>query len=404
MKEPLMDTTPSPYLPEEIFGVPTNSGSAPRAFIAPQRYIQGLGVIDRLGEFVSLVGTTSVAVLASSRAQEGDGSRASVALTAGGIESRFATFGGECTLEEVDRHVAELRDSAIGAIVALGGGKCVDAGKAIAHRLGIPVVVVPTLASNDAPCSALSVMYRPDGTSTGVEFFPMSPALVLVDTGIIASAPERFLVSGMGDAMATWYEAKVAIENPDGFSSIRGRPTIAAAAIGKACAETLFEHGVGGAASVAGGLVDHSLEQVVEANTLLSGLGFESGGLAAAHGVAQSCNLVEAVHDEYLHGEMVAFGLMTQLVMEDRPAEARRVAEFFCAVGLPVHLGHLSLSPSDRDALSAIATGTVEFPTTPNMPMVVDHDLVTSSFAAAHEIGIATVIDVGDDAYGRLHS
>ena len=265
-------------------------------------------------------------------------------------------------------------------------------------------MIVPTLASNDAPCSALAVMYRADGTSTGVEFFPRSPSLVLVDTGIIASAPERFLVSGMGDAMATWYEASVAINNPAGFSSIRGRPTIAAAAIGEACAKTLFEHGVGAAAAVANGAVDHSLEQVVEANTLLSGLGFESGGLAAAHGVAQSCNLVDTVHDRYLHGEMVAFGLMTQLVMEDRPSEARRVAEFFCSVGLPVHLGHLSLSPDDEDSLSTIADGTVDFPTTPNMPMEVDRPFVLKSFAAAHEIGTATVNDVGDDSYLRLHA
>jgi glycerol dehydrogenase len=395
--------TATPYQPADVFGVVTVAGAAPRAFISPQRYVQGLGVLDRLGEFIGLVGSTNAALLASSRAQEIEGARAERALTAAGVGSTFATFGGECTLDEVDAHVDRLSDSGVDVIVALGGGKCIDTGKAVAHRLGLPVVVIPTVASNDAPCSALSVMYRTDGTSTGVEFYPNSPALVLVDTGIIASAPERFLVSGMGDAMATWYEARVAIENPNGFSSIRGRPTIAAAAIGEACATTLFAHGVGAAAEVASNTVDHNLEQVVEANTLLSGLGFESGGLAAAHGVAQSCNAVAHVHDNYLHGEMVAFGLMTQLVMEDRKAEARRVAEFFCSVGLPVHLGHLSLSPSDSHFLTVIADGTVEFDTTPNMPMEVDRAMVLAAFAGAHDVGIATVNEFGDDAYGRLH-
>ncbi len=399
-----MNTTPTPYLPEETFGVATASGSAPRAFISPQRYVQGLGILDRLGDFIDLVGSTNAAVLASSRAQQIEGARAERALTAAGISSTLATFGGECTLEEVNAHVDRLEGSGVDVIVALGGGKCVDTGKAVAHRLGLPVVVVPTLASNDAPCSALSVMYRTDGTSTGVDFYPNSPALVLVDTGIIASAPERYLVSGMGDAMATWYEARVAIENPKGFSSIRGRPTIAAAAIGEACAKTLFEHGVSAAAAVAAGTVDQSLEDVVEANTLLSGLGFESGGLAAAHGVAQSCNAVAQVHDNYLHGEMVAFGLMTQLVMEERASEAKRVAEFFCSVGLPVHLGHLSLTPSDASSLTVIADGTVDFPTTPNMPMQVDRALVLSAFAEADGIGNAAVADRGDDAYRRLHT
>jgi len=402
-KEPMMNDEVTPYLPEEMFGVATDSGALPRAFISPQRYVQGAGVIDRLGEFIGIVGADTVAILASERAQRTEGARAVRSLNAAGVDSHFLTFGGECTLDEVQSHVGSLQGSNVQAVIALGGGKPVDAGKAIAHRLGLPVVIVPTLASNDAPCSALAVMYLSDGTSSGVEFYPASPALVLVDTGIIASAPERFLVSGMGDAMATWYEAKVAIENPAGTSSIRGRPTIAAAAIGEACANTLFEHGARAAAAVANGIVDRSLEDVVEANTLLSGLGFESGGLAAAHGVAQSCNLVTAVHDNYLHGEMVAFGLMTQLAMEGRPAEARRVAEFFCSVGLPVHLGHLSLSPTDSASLSAIAVGTVEFPTTPNMPMKVDETLVLSSFAEAHDIGVATVRDVGDDAYQRLH-
>ena len=399
-----MTDSVAPYQPEEMFGVVTASGSAPRAFISPQRYVQGLGILDRLGEFIGLVGATSAALLASSRGQRIEGARAEGALTAAGIPSTFATFGGECTLEEVNTHVDRFEGSGVDVIVALGGGKCVDTGKAVAHRLGLPVVVVPTLASNDAPCSALSVMYRTDGTSTGVDFYPNSPALVLVDTGIIASAPERYLVSGMGDAMATWYEARVAIENPNGFSSIRGRPTIAAAAIGEACAKTLFEHGVQAAAAVAAGTVDESLEDVVEANTLLSGLGFESGGLAAAHGVAQSCNLVPAVHDTYLHGEMVAFGLITQLVMESRESEARRVAEFFCSVGLPVHLGHLSLSPSDTDSLTVIADGTVDFPTTPNMPMRVDRPLLLFAFAEAHRIGTTAVGDRGDDAYRRLHA
>ena len=164
-----MNTTPTPYLPEETFGVATASGSAPRAFISPQRYVQGLGILDRLGDFIDLVGSTNAAVLASSRAQQIEGARAERALTAAGISSTLATFGGECTLEEVNAHVDRLEGSGVDVIVALGGGKCVDTGKAVAHRLGLPVVVVPTLASNDAPCSALSVMYRTDGTSTGVD-------------------------------------------------------------------------------------------------------------------------------------------------------------------------------------------------------------------------------------------
>src|SRR5262249_41747291 len=155
-------------------------------------------------------------------------------------------------------------------------------------RLGVPVAIVPTLASNDAPCSALSVLYTPAGVSSGVEFYPSSPALVVVDTAIVAAASERYLVAGMGDAMATWYEATVCLRNPRGISCVGARPTLASSAIGETCAATLYERGAAAAAAVRRGTVDAELDAVVEANTLLSGLGFESGGIAAAHGFAQS--------------------------------------------------------------------------------------------------------------------
>jgi len=76
-------------------------------------------------------------------------------------------------------------------------------GKIVADRLGIPVVVVPTIASTDAPCSACAVVYNEEGVVVRVEYQKRNPDLVLVDSEIIAQAPERFLVAGMGDALAT---------------------------------------------------------------------------------------------------------------------------------------------------------------------------------------------------------
>jgi glycerol dehydrogenase len=266
------------------------------------------------------------------------------------------------------------------------------------------VIIVPTLASNDAPCSASSIIYDPGGGFAAVEFYRESPALVVVDSGVIAAAPERFLVSGMGDAMATWYESRVTLENTAGRSVLGGRPTIAAAAIGEACAATLFRHGVAAAASVAAGAVTPDLEDVIEANTLLSGIGFESGGLAAAHGVGQSLTAIHEVHDNHLHGEMVAFGVMTQLAMEDRQDEARAVGEFFASVGLPVRLEHLAIDPSNDAALELVARGTVAFPTTVNMPFPVDESVVLAALAAADEIGAEVSGQIGEASYRRLHA
>jgi glycerol dehydrogenase len=311
------------------------------------------------------------------------------------------TFKGECSIEEIDRHVDSLRNESLDCLLAVGGGKCVDAGKCVAYRLGIPVVVVPTLASNDAPCSALSVLYSPEGVSTGAEFFPDNPAIVIVDTGVVANASERFLVAGMGDAMATWYEARVCMQNPDARTTIGARPTLASCAIGEVCAQTLFADGEAAAQAVVSNEVDVPLENVVEANTLLSGLGFESGGLAVAHGIAQAYTAVPEVNDNYLHGEMVAMGTMTQLMMESE-GEAKQVAEFFCKVGLPVHLGQISLGTNDKDAIETVIEGAMAWPSVHNMPMTMTADLLRKSILDAHGMGLRISKSIGDGAYRRL--
>ncbi len=394
------------YLPHAVFAAPDRAGSpVPRVFIAPGRYVQGPGVLRSVGRYLTLLDTKRAALLMSARGHQGDGMVLQASLRDAGIEPVPRTFGGECSLEEIDAHVAALSTERVDCVIAAGGGKCIDAGKAIAFRLGTASAVVPTLASNDAPCSALSVLYSREGVSTGAEFYPDSPALVVVDTDVVAAAPERYLVAGMGDAMATWYEARACLANPAASTMVGARPTIASAAIGEVCARTLFEHGLAAAAAVAAHTVNDALETVVEANTLLSGLGFESGGLAAAHAVAQSFTGIPKVHAGYLHGEMVAMGTLAHLMMEQRPDEARKVAEFFAAVGLPVHLGQLSLDASEREAaLDVVVEGALDVPFIDNMPPPVTAALVRTSLLDADALGVAVAADVGDAPYRRLHA
>jgi glycerol dehydrogenase len=393
-----MDTSKS-YFPQVMFGSDTEQ--VPRVFVAPQRYIQGKGVLDNVGRYLSLVNAKRAGILISKRGQEADGVRIVDSLQRSKIDPVVTTFKGECSIEEIDRHVDSLRNESLDCLLAVGGGKCVDAGKCVAYRLGIPVVVIPTLASNDAPCSALSVLYSPEGVSTGAEFFPDNPAIVIVDTGVVANASERFLVAGMGDAMATWYEARVCMQNPDARTTIGARPTLASCAIGEVCAQTLFAEGEAAAQAVVSNEVDVPLENVVEANTLLSGLGFESGGLAVAHGIAQAYTAVPEVNNNYLHGEMVAMGTITQLMMESE-GEAKRVAEFFCKVGLPVHLGQISLGTNDKDAIETVIEGALTWPTVHNMPMTVTADLLRKSIMDAHGMGLRISESIGDGAYRRL--
>jgi glycerol dehydrogenase len=391
------------YRPSEVFA-PAGAGEAPRVFIAPQRYVQGKDVLAHMGRYLSLVRARRAAILISTGGQARHGRLLAESLRVAGIDSVVCVFGGECSLEEIEKHTRALKPKNVDCVLAVGGGKCVDAGKAVAFRLDTPVVVAPTLASNDAPCSALSVLYSTAGVSTGVEFYPCSPALVVVDTGIIAAASERFLVSGMGDAMATWYEASVCLRNERAVTTVGARPTIASVAIGEICAQTLFQEGAAAAAAVANKTVNASLEAVVEANTLLSGLGFESGGLAAAHGFAQSFTALPRANANHLHGEMVAMGTLAQLMLESRLDEARRVARFFAQVGLPVHLGQLSIDAGDASAVDTIVEGAMAFPFIGNMPMEIDAQVLRKGLLGAHDLGLAVAQQAGDAPYRRLHA
>lgn len=396
------------FFPQPIFsGEEADPPSVPRVFIAPHRYIQGKGVLDHLGRYLSLISSKQAALLIFAEGSEQIGKRIIQSLQQAQVHPVMVTFGGECSHEEVDRVLAILNseDTPVDCLIAVGGGKCLDTGKNVAYRLSIPVVICPTIASTDAPCSAASVMYTQEGVLKGAEFYPNSPAIVAVDTGVIAEAPVRHLISGMADALATCYEARTCFQNPQARSIVGARVTLAAVTIAEVCAKTVFDYGLDAAAAVRHREVNEALERVVEANTLLSGVGFESGGLAAAHAVAGGLTELPTVHENFLHGEMVAMGLLSHLMLEGDLDEAKRVARFMAKLGLPVHLGHLALDPDkDFEVLhEAMAAGMVTSPFVHNEPFEVTADKILTALLQAHKLGLEVTVSIGDAAYREIH-
>lgn len=380
-------TTPLPFSPHAVFsGTPDNRGEPPRVLFSPHRYIQGKDVIDHMGRYLSSISSCRPAVIATAGGRLRFGERVEGRLRASGISPHFENFSGECSTEEVDRLAGAIRKSGrtTDSVIAIGGGKCIDAGKCVAFRLSVPAVICPTIASTDAPCSATSVMYSQDGVGKDPEYFPSNPALVIVDTGIIAKSPVRHLIAGMGDALATFYEARTCYENPSGRNMLGARPTIAALAIAELCARTVFEHGRPAVEAVRGGVINESLERIIEANTLLSGVGFESGGLAAAHAMAAGMTVIPVLHREYLHGELVAFGLLAHLILEDELEEARRVARFLAEIGLPVSLAQLQLNrDTDSGILMEAMEASAKIPFAVNEPFAVTPEKLYAAFLAA---------------------
>jgi glycerol dehydrogenase len=357
-------------------------------FCAPSRYVQGRQATRFLGQEMKTLGLSGPAlIIAGSHAEKLLGNIWAETFSESACKYEVVFFGGECTSAEIKRCKQAATALAARVIVGAGGGKLLDTARAVASELDLPVVNCPTLASTDAPCSALSVVYSEEGQVQEYKFYKRNPDLVLVDTSIIARAPARLLAAGMGDALATWFEART-VKEACKANQVGGKTTISAEALALLCYETLLNDGLQALQAVQQQSVTPALERIVEANTLLSGLGFESGGLAVAHSVHNGLTTIPETH-HYYHGEKVAFGLIVQLVLEGRSSETiNEVLSFSDSVGLPICLKDLGICSLSRESCRKLAErATAPGETAHNEPFEVTAEMLADAVMAADAIG-----------------
>ena len=360
-------------------------------FVSPGKYIQGKGALKESGNHIRSIGTKAMVIGGKHGLHAVNKDLAASCLEAG-VENFEELFNGECCDSEIHRLTQAALHQDADVIVGAGGGKALDTAKVTAWRLNLPVVIIPTIAATDAPCSACAIVYTPDGVVEKIESSSRNPELVLVDSKIIAESPERLLISGMGDALATWFEAEIC-SLTRAPNCVGGTCTQAALMIAQTCYDNLLEYGPDAVAACRVNAVTPALEKIIEANILLSGLGFESGGLAAAHSIHDGLTALEETHSCY-HGEKVAFGTITQLILQDAEADIlSEVMDFCISIGLPTTLAHLGLADSDRQKLmpvgiKACAQGTFMA----NMPFPITPDAVVDAMLTADAMGKEAVI------------
>lgn len=353
---------------------------------SPSRYVQGRGELAHLYEHCEKYGKDLFVLVSASGKKRVEGK---IAQSVEGTDAKvvYETFNGECSQKEIDRVVEAFKASGCSVVVGIGGGKIHDTAKAAAYYADAPVVIVPTIASTDAPCSALSVIYTDEGVFERYLFLPANPTVVLVDTDIVAAAPARLLVSGMGDALATYFEAR-ACQASGASNCVGGKVTLAAMSLARLCYETLLADGLKAKLAVERHVCTKAVENVIEANTYLSGVGFESGGLAGAHAIHNGLTAIPETHSLY-HGEKVAFGTLVQLVLENAPLEElEEVLEFCTEVGLPTTLADLGVeNPTQEQLMEVAKLACADADTLHNMPFPVDAESVYAAILAADELG-----------------
>jgi glycerol dehydrogenase len=277
--------------------------AAVKSITSPMKFLIQAGLLADLGKHIKQYGDAGL-IICDPFIAEKAAADSKASLAEHGVKGVFTVFGGESSDEEINRQQAEFDQAGCRFVVGIGGGKTLDTAKAVAYYKNVPVVIFPTLASTDAPCTALTVVYNADGSFNRYLFLPNNPNAVLADTKLLAAEPARFFAAGVGDGLATYFEARTCYAS-NGINLVLMQPSLAGLGIAKMCYETIRDYAPQAMSAVAAKAVTPALERTIEATIYMSGVGAESGGLAAAHAIH---NGMTAVHDLHgaMHGEKVA--------------------------------------------------------------------------------------------------
>jgi glycerol dehydrogenase-like iron-containing ADH family enzyme len=308
--------------------------------VAPARVVRGRQAISDAIEHIIALGQRPLLV-SGERSLELE--RLQLLLKRPELEIERVNYAPDCCERSLDRLQHAVAAHRADLIIGVGGGKCLDAAKLLAHRCQLPVVTMPTSGATCAAWTALSNIYSEAGAFLYDVSLPKCPDLLVLDYDLVATAPQRTLVAGIGDAIAKWYEASV--------SSGHSTQTLLIAAVQQArvLRDILFQKSIGALENPNG----EEWPEVVDATVLLAGVIGGLGGAqcrtVAAHAVHNGLTHLPGSHHA-LHGEKVAYGILVQLRLQemlqaDRLAAVARqqLLEFYSAVGLPKTLADLGL-------------------------------------------------------------
>ena len=319
----------------------------------PGKFIQGNEAVKELGYFIDLFGGDPYLLVTPSM---------KAMLKEYGYDRYDHEFlRAPCCWDVINELTEKLRGKNYRTIVGIGGGKIVDISKAVADKLGLKCILVPSVAASSAAFSACSVIYNDENVEEDVYYEKNSPDVLLVDNRLIMEAGTRHFVAGMGDALAVYFEAR-ACTRTGSENSLHANQTFCALAMCEYCLDALLLYGPEAKADCDAKKITPALERMIEVNLLSAGIAFEGGGLAAAHATHNGLTILPEVR-QYLHGEIVSFGVLTELHLSGAdPEEMHQVYEFNRKVGLPTTLADIGVTDIDDEILMQVAKATFDDP------------------------------------------
>ncbi len=287
-------------------------------------------------------------------------------------------FGGACTESAMRRLADQIAPLKPDFVIGMGGGKAIDTAKGAAHMLGLPLVSLPTLVSNCAPITALSVVYRDEGPFDSFMFFDGPPALTAIDLEIAAGAPERYFRAGMGDTLAKHIESTFSARG-DKLGEAMDHMSAIGVALSSTCFDPIMLYGrqaLDEAAShSAGPAFELCARSIILSAGLVSLMAHDDYNCALAHAVCYGLQLFPHVEERFLHGDLVAYGALVQLVLDGQFERAQSLRSFLCSLGTPVTLSEMDV-PLDKAALGATLIEATTGPDMAHIPYAITPDMV----------------------------
>lgn len=327
--------------------MPAEKAKDARGFQSPSRYVQGPGEIKKLPKIVSYYGASALAIIDTFFYKQYRAELPQMFAEAG-MTAYAVEFSGLCCDAKVEELLAYCRTlpEIPDAFIGIGGGQACDITKAVGAHFRKAFIMVPTALTTDAPTSASTIINNPGELSHPVNHYK-NPDYVVVDTDITIQAPPHMLVSGIGDALATYIEARASFAN-NNINYVGGggyRPTLLSMNIARLCFDVLMEKGRAAMLAAKNHLRTPAYEDVVEATALLSGLGFENTSVSMCHGLEAGLEFLDL---HLLHGTGVGFCALVQLIVENDLELFEQVFDFCKDVGVPVSTYQLGLTEENR--------------------------------------------------------
>lgn len=298
----------------------------------------------------------------------------------------FVWYGGESSYENIEALMENKIVKEADMIFAVGGGKAIDTVKCLGVKLGKPVFSFPTIASNCSACTSVSIMYYSDGRFKEPFFFPAPPVHTFIDTDILVHSPSRYMWAGMGDTYAKYFESTVSSRGEE-----LNHYTQMGVDVSRMCFEPIIRYGKEAIKSNNAGKISYAYEQVVLAIVVSTGIA--SIFLTAEHKIDYNTGLAHAIfysqtaypHIEknHLHGEVVSYGVLNLLLVDNNMKTFEKVYNFSKSVGLPICLADLEFTPDDIDKL---AKGAAVMKDIEHNPYIITKEMIAEAMRKLEEI------------------